>query len=413
MVARYSVKLVDMGRGERMPLLVDADGIGVFEATAFSLAMRLKGRKVNTITQALRAVQFLYESLAASGVDLMARAKKNDLLTMSEVEGLAARCRYNKVELEEAEDASSTKNVAPHRKPLKKNQIAHYGVAAIQRETAGMRLGYISAYLTWFSSYVYLQKIPENRRDFNEVSALVISSLKARSPDSSDSKSNRKGITKVQEIRLRAVVTPSCPQNPWRGKFLQTRNYLIVRLLLDLGIRKGELLGIKIEDISFRNGTIFIARRPDDAEDSRPRQPQTKTAERLLAISDKLAEELERYLEDRYRISAARKHPFVFVSRAGDPLALNSVDLLFSTLRTAFPELTPLAAHLLRHTWNDRFSEMVDRKMDKAQEQQIRNYLMGWSDESKMAANYTKRYVEQVGNEMSLKMQNAIYRENG
>ena len=68
MVERYAVKLVDTGIGERMPLLLDpTTGIGVFEPTAFSLAMRSKGRQVNSRMQALRATQFLYETLGEAG----------------------------------------------------------------------------------------------------------------------------------------------------------------------------------------------------------------------------------------------------------------------------------------------------------------------------------------------------------
>ena len=60
MVARCAVKLVDMDTGERMPLLVDADGMGVFEATAFSLVSGLKERTVKGI--AMTAGQQLAEA---------------------------------------------------------------------------------------------------------------------------------------------------------------------------------------------------------------------------------------------------------------------------------------------------------------------------------------------------------------
>lgn len=414
MVARYAVKLVDMGTGERMPLLLDTTtGIGVFEPTAFSLAMRSKGRQVNTLMQALRATQFLYETLGEAGVDLMERAKGNDLLTLGEVEALVARCKFDRSELRNADEAARAPNIAPLRKALTKGRTAHYGVASVKGGTAAIRLHYIAAYLDWFADYVYLLKIPKNRREFRGVATLVVRAIKGRTPKSSSSKKRRKGITKEQERRLLDVVAPTSPENPWQGTFLRNRNYLIVRLLLDLGIRKGELLGLKIEDIDFGDNTVFVARRPDDPEDKRSRQPETKTEERTLAMAEGLATFLDSHLtDDRYGLGDARKHPFVIVSEHGDPLALNSVDYLFSTLRAAFPELAPVAAHLLRHTWNDRFSELAEGAMSQAEEKQLRNYMMGWADESKMAANYTARYVEQRGREMSLKMQNATYRES-
>jgi integrase len=46
------------------------------------------------------------------------------------------------------------------------------------------------------------------------------------------------------------VIEPDHPENPFESK-VRFRNYLILGLLLDLGIRRGELLGIRIEDCRF------------------------------------------------------------------------------------------------------------------------------------------------------------------
>lgn len=50
----------------------------------------------------------------------------------------------------------------------------------------------------------------------------------------------------------------------------------------------------------------------------------------------------------------------------------------------------------MRRTWNDRFSEMIDNnpnKISSEQEQQMRNRLMGWSDNSREAIRYAKRHI--------------------
>jgi len=412
MASRYAVKLVKMDGGERMPLLVDTrTGLGVFESTAFCLTMRSKGRQANTLVQALRAVQFLYETLDEAQVNLMERAKVNDLLTLGEVEALVARCKFVKDELLKADKVARATNVVPLRKTLKKGRVADYGTAAVQGDTSAIRLSYIVAYLQWFADYVFLLNIPKNRTEFRGVASLVIDAIKNRSPKSSPSNNARRGLTKQQVNRLLSVIHPDSPENPWFGSFLRNRNYLIIRLLLAIGPRKGELLGLKINDIEFRDNTVSIMRRPDDPEDARTRQPQVKTASRKLLIADDLADALKRHLtDDRYGLGNARKHPFVFVSRRGDPLALNSIDEMFSVLRAAFPELSPISAHILRHTWNDCFSELAEGAMDADEELQLRNYMMGWSHKSKMAKNYTLRYVEKRAREMSLKMQDSTYK---
>jgi len=51
--------------------------------------------------------------------------------------------------------------------------------------------------------------------------------------------------------------------NPWRNLDARIRNGLIVRMLLDLGIRRGELLGIEIRDVDFRKNELTIHRTPD------------------------------------------------------------------------------------------------------------------------------------------------------
>ncbi|MYM96147.1 tyrosine-type recombinase/integrase [Rugamonas sp. FT81W] len=390
-----------------MPLLIDSTtGVGLYEPTAFSLALRSTGAKRNTLTIALRAVQFLYESISDAGFDLMERAKNNDLLTLGEVEALVAQCKYFKSDLPESDNTKTYSNVSAIGGKLRRKVL--YGTKPVKNGTTASRLIYITAYITWFSDYVFMLKTPENRMEFKTVSEKVIKALKARTPKKS-SKKVKKGITKKQESLLLEVVGPAAPGNPWNGEFVRKRNNLIIRILLSFGIRKGELLGLKIKDISFKDNTVFVARRPDDPEDPRKRQPEAKTAERILPMGPSLVELLKQYLVDRNNLDAARRHPFVIVSDDGAPLALNSVDYLFSTLRNAFPALAPISAHILRHTWNDRFSEVASKMMNPAEEKKARNYFMGWSEESEMAENYTVRFVQELGYEAMSKMQDVMY----
>jgi integrase len=64
--------------------------------------------------------------------------------------------------------------------------------------------------------------------------------------------------------RLHAVIEPDHLENAFMPK-VRFRNKLIVWLLLDLGIRRGELLGLRCADCKLLAGqrTITIHRRPD------------------------------------------------------------------------------------------------------------------------------------------------------
>jgi len=66
-----------------------------------------------------------------------------------------------------------------------------------------------------------------------------------------------------------------------------------------------------------------------------------------------------------------------------------------------------LHAHLLRHDWNNRYSEMCDadpRGRNDAKEEKVRNHLMGWTSDSKMAARYSRRHTKTAADKAMLKM---------
>ena len=91
-------------------------------------------------------------------------------------------------------------------------------------------------------------------------------------------------------------------------------------------------------------------------------------------------------------------------------MALNTVDFMFSTLRHHLPEIQCLSAHICRHTWNDRFSEIVEGRLNEVEEKKVRNFLMGWSDASRSAENYTVRFVEMQAKKALIDLQNDVYK---
>jgi len=89
-------------------------------------------------------------------------------------------------------------------------------------------------------------------------------------------------------------------------------------------------------------------------------------------------------------------------------MSLNTVNKIFTKLKETYPTtFTRLSPHILRHTWNDNFSSIMERKnISENEEKKIRSYLMGWSETSNSAATYTKRYTKQKANEVLLEMGN-------
>jgi integrase len=208
------------------------------------------------------------------------------------------------------------------------------------------------------------------------------------------------------------VVQPGSPENPWKGDHAKERNALIVRWLLALGIRRGELLGVRVSDINFQTNEVLIARRADDLDDPRTNEPNTKTRDRLLSLDEDLAVLTRRYVTGgRRRIEGARRHDYLFVANgSGAPLSLSGLNKIFAVLRTKCPSLPDdLSPHVFRHTWNDEFSALMDkRQVAEEAEKKMRSRMMGWSETSGTAAAYTRRHTEKKAKEASLALQSKL-----
>ena len=88
-------------------------------------------------------------------------------------------------------------------------------------------------------------------------------------------------------------------------------------------------------------------------------------------------------------------------------MSMAAVNLAFVQLRRKVPDLPEdLSPHVLRHSWNDSFSELADKEgFSDAEEKKMRSRLMGWSETSDSAVNYTRRHVKQKGRAASLGLQ--------
>ena len=139
-------------------------------------------------------------------------------------------------------------------------------------------------------------------------------------------------------------------------------------------------------------------------------QPNAKTNDREIELLPSIMRNLQAYLKERRSIKAARAIPQVFVSDEGDALSSQSIDKIFRQLREACPGLpVALTSHVLRHTWNERFSEEADAMgLSEVSEQRARNTQQGWADDSETSTTYTRRHAAKKGQEIALKMQEKL-----
>ncbi len=418
----YRVKKVRFQSGERFPLLISAaTGIPLWNPTLFVVTeFRAASRASATLQQTTRALMFAHQIFDHLNIDLDARLTEGRLLNLGELDTLADLASMSQQWLDGHLNAEKAKARKPAvvsfekaRMRLNSSDTGH----PVAAQTKDIRLMYTRDYLAWLARRSMLRSSTSSpiHQALDNAARLMKGQLSARMSCSRNVNDvdARQGISADTEARVLAVTQPNSPENPWKNVHVRMRNQLIFVWLLQLGLRAGELLGVRLEDINLRTGELLIARRADDPNDTRTDEPNTKGKSRLLALGDDLSELTRAYVHGpRRAIKSARKNPFLLVATGtGEPLSKTALSKLFVELRRRVPDLPEeLSPHVLRHTWNDRFSEFMDKTgISSEDETRMRRQQMGWSEASVMAATYTRRHTRRKTNEASLRMQAAAF----
>ena len=119
------------------------------------------------------------------------------------------------------------------------------------------------------------------------------------------------------------------------------RDYAIVMTLLGCGLRRGELVGLAIGDVSLSERRVHVRASVSKSIHSRD-----------VTIPIETLKALDVYLSD-YR-EGADEDVALFVDRHGDALTGNAVRKLFERLATR-AGIRDVCAHMLRHTWATNF----------------------------------------------------------
>jgi site-specific recombinase XerD len=145
----------------------------------------------------------------------------------------------------------------------------------------------------------------------------------------------QKVISILSDDEIRAILDLFTPMNSSNA-----RNQTIFMIMLDTGLRVGELVNLKMNDIHVNEGLLKVLGKGKK--------------ERLVPMGSKAQKALQRYLF-RYRPQPFSKNTDnVFLSLVGKPLTENSVKLIFSRLAKR-SGVSKLHAHLCRHTFATRF----------------------------------------------------------
>lgn len=138
-------------------------------------------------------------------------------------------------------------------------------------------------------------------------------------------------LTKQDTMRLLEIVY----NYPYDYKFLRYRNHAIFSMFVFAGLRKKELLNLKITDVDLENLTIFINQGKGNKD-------------RIVPISYTLAQSLRRYLEERKRLNKTCPEFFASLNRN---LGFTESGLKRLVEKMAEVSKTKFTIHKLRHTF--------------------------------------------------------------
>lgn len=119
--------------------------------------------------------------------------------------------------------------------------------------------------------------------------------------------------------------------------FENLRDTLIVELLYASGMRRAELIGLKVSDIDFSNGTIRVLGKRDK--------------ERIIPMLPKLGMALKKYILERAKLEDISNKSNLFLTNKGVKLNNSFVYRIINSYLSQVTEKVKKSPHMLRHTF--------------------------------------------------------------
>lgn len=394
---QLSVRRFQSESGERFLILVDDAGMPLYYPALFVTAeLRGGNRATNTISHALTAIKLLYAWSDYYGIDLESRFKRSELLFEHEIHSLRDFSQKRLADTKPKDGKVTSINRRQQR---------------VSTESQFNRMSVIAEYVGFIAGRL----CPVTATSAEDIRAMV-AVVKANRPRINDLTAKDRSDTHLDDGLLDAleeIIRPGGEANPIADVGIQVRNSLMFTILRLTGMRRGELLNLKILDFDFKTEVVRVVRRPDSAEDPRQYQPLAKTRERTIPLTPELMKRISDYIiKYRNKVPGARKHGFLFITHKagpyqGWPISNSGFGKFISGLTEIASNLQGFHSHALRHHWNYVFSQLVSEKgMTPEREEKVRSYLMGWSQTSGTAKTYNKRHIKEEAGKAVIELQN-------
>jgi integrase len=187
-------------------------------------------------------------------------------------------------------------------------------------------------------------------------------------------------------------------QNPFRPPS-RLRNWLMYAIAYQCGLRRGELLKLRLDDLPKPDDSgIKVRRRPHDSADVRRNKPRVKTVERVLPVSEEIRAGVRAYLGFPPPIGRARgRTPYLFVSANGAPLSIPATNEI-AKLIGQHTEIHDLSWHSFRHTWAEFLADDLLLQCQEDQALAFIRELGGWTSNSTTPMHYIQNALAKRAN---------------
>lgn len=227
-------------------------------------------------------------------------------------------------------------------------------------------------------------------------------------------------LTQEQDELLEGILSPlglregviSFDKFPTENPFqpaTKLRTWILYSLLRHHGLRRGEALKLKVQDVdTVGDPKIRIRRRPNDLDDSRTPAPRVKGMESVVPLSRDVANGIKAYMSD-FRLPGHRCKGtnYFFTTRRGTPLSTSYTTRIFRILRKRHPILDGVTPHALRHTWAEEMaSHLFEEKGDSEEVISLLREAGRWKPGSTMPQHYVQNAIQSETNKIIRQRQN-------
>lgn len=197
--------------------------------------------------------------------------------------------------------------------PLIRSWIVQLSESGLSNRTINRKISSLNAY------YKFLQKTEQ----------IVSSPLKMHRALKTDKKVEVPFSEKEMEEVFRSI--------PYEDDFEGQRDRLIIEILYATGIRRTELVNIKMDDINYANNTIKVLGK--------------RRKERILPLLPSISSLLLSYLKERSYLKNIQDETYLFLTKGGRKVYET---LVYRTINKYFSLVSPKvkkSPHVLRHTF--------------------------------------------------------------